>query len=67
MAEARNIIVKIQGDIDNWVLNNGVIKDYIEWLDVALIRLEYPDDIFHSEIKPCCCIYGPAICWFYTH
>ena len=42
--EARNIMVKIQGDMDNWILNNDVIKDYIEWLDVALIRLEYPDD-----------------------
>jgi hypothetical protein len=64
---AQHRIVNIQYLIEQWVLNNGNIKDYIEWLDDALIKLEFPDDMFSSEVVPCNCVYGFAICWLYQH
>lgn len=59
---ARDIIVNIQDDMDNWILNlDG--KDYTEWLDYALTALENPDDIFHSEIVPFGCNWLPGACF----
>lgn len=56
----RNIMIKIQGEVTDWVINNGVAKDYNEWLDWALICLSDPTGIFYPSVQPC---FFCAVCW----
>jgi hypothetical protein len=62
--ETQKYIVKIQKQMDNWILNlDG--KDYTNWLDYAVYFLDNPEEIFNSEITPFNCQNFQCWAWMF--